>query len=100
MIYLTQSIHRNCQKYPTQLATTHNGREHTWTQLKDRVARFANALHQLGIKENDRVGILALNCDRYLEFYMSVPWAGSRSGGVEYAVVGKRECIFPQRFRD
>ena len=77
MIYLTQSIHRNCQKYPNKLATIHNGREHTWTQFKNRVSRFAAALQKIGVEENDRVGILALNSDRYLEFYMTVPWAGA-----------------------
>lgn len=76
MIYLTQSVHRNCQKFPNKLATIHNGREHTWTQFKDRIARLAGALQQLGVAENDRVGMLALNSDRYLEYYMAVPWAG------------------------
>lgn len=75
MIYLTQSVHRNCQKFPNKIATVHNGREHTWLKFKDRVAKFAGALQKLGVKQNDRVGILALNSDRYLEYYMAVPWA-------------------------
>ena len=76
MIYLTQSIHRNCQKFPNQLATVHNGRKHTWLQFRERVARLAGALQNLGLQPNDRVGMLALNSDRYLEYYMAVPWAG------------------------
>lgn len=76
MIYLTQSIHRNCQKFPDKKATIHNGREHTWTQFRDRVAKFADALQKQGMQQNDRVGILALNSDKYLEYYMAVPWAG------------------------
>ena len=76
MIYLTQSVHRNCQKFPNDLATIHNGRQHTWTQFRDRVAKFAGALRKMGVEQSDRVGILALNSDRYLEYYMAVPWAG------------------------
>ncbi len=77
MIYITQSVHRNCQKFPNQLATVFKDRKHTWTQFRNRVARFAGGLQKIGVQENDRVGILALNSDRYLEFYMGVPWAGA-----------------------
>lgn len=76
MIYLTQSVHRNCQKFPNKVMSSHNGRTRTWSQFKDRVSRFAGALQQLGVQPNDRVSILALNCDRYLEYYLAVPWAG------------------------
>ena len=76
MIYLTQSIHRNCQKYPNRVVTEHNGRTRTWTEFRDRVSRLAGALQVLGVKESDRVAIMALNCDKYLEYYFAVPWAG------------------------
>lgn len=76
MIYLTQSLHRNCQKFPNKLVTIYNDRQQTWSQFKERIAKFAGALQTLGVEQNDRVAILALNSDRYLEFYMSVPWAG------------------------
>lgn len=76
MIYLTQSVHRNCQKFPNQVMSDFNGRAKTWTQYKDRVGRFAGALQRLGMAANDRVAILALNSDRYLEFYNAVPWGG------------------------
>jgi len=76
MIYLTQSTHRNCQKFPNKVMSRFNGRMLTWTQFRDRVSRFAGALQKLGLEANDRVGILALNSDRYLEYYIAVPWAG------------------------
>ncbi len=76
MIYITQCVHRNAQKYPNQTATIFMDRVHTWKQFKDRVARFAAGLNKIGVKDNDRIAILALNSDRYLESYFSIPWAG------------------------
>ena len=76
MIYLTQFVHRNCQKYANKVMSDFNGRQLTWTQFKNRIARFAGALQRLGMEPNDRVAILALNSDRYLEFYNAVPWGG------------------------
>ena len=31
----------------------------------------------MGVQEGDRVAILALNSDRYFEYYLSIPWAGA-----------------------
>ncbi len=77
MYYLTQSIHRNAQIRGNKIATINGDRQHTWRQLKDRVARFAGALKSIGVQDGDRVAILALNSDRYFEYYFGVPWAGA-----------------------
>ncbi len=77
MYYLTQSVHRNAQTRGNKIATINGARQHTWKQLKDRVARFAGALKSIGVQEGERVAILALNSDRYLEYYFGVPWAGA-----------------------
>ena len=77
MIYLTQSVHRNAQIYPNQLATVCQDRSSTWTQLKTRVASLAAGLKAMGIQDNDRLAILSMNSDRYLEYYFAVPWAGA-----------------------
>ncbi len=77
MYYLTQSIHRNAQIRGKKIATINGDRERTWSQLKDRISRFAGALKSNGVKEGDRVAILALNSDRYFEYYFGVPWSGA-----------------------
>ena len=77
MYYLTQSIHRNAQIRGNKLATVNGDRQHTWKEVKDRVARFAGALKSLNVQEGDRVAILAFNSDRYFEYYVSIPWAGA-----------------------
>ncbi|GAA4555185.1 long-chain fatty acid--CoA ligase [Pseudonocardia xishanensis] len=41
------------------------------------MARLAAALDGLGVAAGDRVGVLALNSDRYHEYLFAVPWAGA-----------------------
>ena len=45
--------------------------------FEERVARLAGALLNLNVRAGDRVGMLALNSDRYLEYLAAVPWAGA-----------------------
>ena len=77
MFYLTQSVHRNAQIRGNKIATINGNRQRTWKQLKDRISRFAGGLKSIGVNEGDRVAILALNSDRYFEYYFGVPWAGA-----------------------
>lgn len=74
---LTQSLKRAAQVRPRDTATICGTRRRTWSECLERVARAAAGLHALGVKDGDRVGILALNSDRYFEAYYAVPWAGA-----------------------
>lgn len=73
---LTQSLRRAAQIRPHGVATIYRERSHTWRELKERIARLAGALKQHGVAPGDRVALLALNSDRYLEVYFAVPWGG------------------------
>jgi long-chain acyl-CoA synthetase len=73
---LTQSLKRAAQVNARGTATICGARRRTWAEAADRVARGAAGLRKLGIVEDTRVGILALNSDRYFEAYYAVPWAG------------------------
>jgi acyl-CoA synthetase (AMP-forming)/AMP-acid ligase II len=73
---LTQSLHRSVQQNPDGLATVYKDRTRTYADHRDRVARLAGAIRGLGVGEGDRVGILSLNSDRYVELLYAVPWAG------------------------
>ena len=75
-MYLTQSLHRAVQQHPQRIAARCGDRQHTFRELADRVARLAGALQQLGMQEGDRVAMLSLNSDRYLEYQWAVPWGG------------------------
>ncbi|MGB9302507.1 MAG: AMP-binding protein, partial [Mycobacterium sp.] len=76
-MYLTQSLHRNLQQNPDRPATIYRDRVRTVAESVDRIARLAAALSDLRVQPGDRVGILALNSDRYLEYFYAVPWMGA-----------------------
>jgi len=75
-MYLTQGLRRSMQQTPHAIASIYKGRRRTFAELGDRVARMAGLLRNLGLKPGDRVGMLALNSDWYVEFYLGVYWAG------------------------
>lgn len=77
MFYLTQSVHRNAQIRGKKIATINGERQHSWIDLRNRISRFAAGIQKLGINDGDRVAILALNSDRYFEYYFGIPWAGA-----------------------
>jgi len=74
-MYLTQGLHRSVQQDPGQPSTVFGGRTRSFAETADRVARFAGALRDAGVRGGDRVAMLALNSDRYSEFLLAVPWA-------------------------
>lgn len=76
-MYLTQSLHRYADIYPHRIASIHKDRRYTWREYRYRLACLAGALQGLGVKSGDRVAILSLNSDRYLEYEMAVVWAGA-----------------------
>jgi acyl-CoA synthetase (AMP-forming)/AMP-acid ligase II len=75
-MYVTQGFHRALQQHPDRIATRFGDRTRTFRQLIDRVGRLAASLQALGMKTGDRVAMLALNSDRYLEYQIAVTWGG------------------------
>ncbi len=52
------------------------GNRRTYAELGTRCRRLAWALRALDLAPGDRVGVIGLNSDRYLELYLGVPAAG------------------------
>ena len=73
----TYGLHRALLLNSTGTATMFLDRRRSWQEVGDRVARFAAALGTLGVTRGDRVGVLMLNQDRYLELYLAIAWAGA-----------------------
>jgi len=74
-MYLTQGLHRAAQQDPDGAMTIFGDRKRTNAEVIDRVARLGGALRQLGVADDERVAILALNSDRYSEALLAIPWA-------------------------
>lgn len=74
-MYLTQALHRAVALTPGKTATICGARRTTWQEFRDRVARLAGALKSLGVERGDRIAILSMNSDRYLETCFAVWWA-------------------------
>ena len=75
-MYMTQSLHRAARMHPSKPATIYGSRRQDYASLQQRVARLAGGLKSLGVEAGDRVAILSLNSDLYLEYFFAVYWAG------------------------
>ena len=74
---ISSTILRSAQINAAGIATDYLDRQQSWSQLVDKVRRFAGGLQKLGVRPGDRVAMLALNSDRYLEYFVAVPWSGA-----------------------
>ena len=75
-MYITQGLHRAIQQTPDKTAFVSANRSFSFAQVGDRVARLAGALQQLGMKPGDRIALLSMNSDRYLEAMLGIIWGG------------------------
>jgi acyl-CoA synthetase (AMP-forming)/AMP-acid ligase II len=73
----TQGLHRALQQQASGIATICEDRVHTFSELHDRVSRLASGFVKQGCKPGDRIAIMALNSDRYLEAYLAIAWIGA-----------------------
>ena len=73
---LTQALHKAVRECPDALAVACGDQELSFRQLADRVSRLAAVLRKLGMQPGDRVGMMALNSIRYVEYLYGVWWGG------------------------
>ena len=67
VVQIAQFVRRAAQCGRDKMATVFGDRRHSWSVFQERIERLAGAMHAAGFKPGDRIGILALNSDRYLE---------------------------------
>lgn len=73
----TGALQRACQVRGGGIATIFAGRQRTWQESTERTARLAAGLRTVGVGVDDRIGILGLNSDRYLEAMHATWWCGA-----------------------
>src|ERR1700716_1998991 len=77
MVQITQLLRRAVQTRADGTAAEHDGRKRTWAEFEARVTALAGAMADLGFRPGDRIGILALNSDRYLEYFFAMARGGA-----------------------
>jgi acyl-CoA synthetase (AMP-forming)/AMP-acid ligase II len=73
---ITSVLRRAAQVNGAGTATIFQDRQQSWSDLLLRVRKLAGALQGLGMKPGDRVALLTLNSDRYIEYFFAVVWGG------------------------
>jgi len=73
---ITSILRRAAQTNPNGIATIFQDRQQSWSQMADRVARLAGALQRQGMGPGDRVALLSLNSDRFIEYFFATVWGG------------------------
>ncbi len=74
---ITQGLHRSLQIDPSATAVTCQGRVRTFEEHAERIARLGAGFRGLGGAPGDRIAIVSLNSDRYLEFLLACSWIGA-----------------------
>jgi len=77
-MHLREVMLREARRNSQVDAFVYGDRKITFSQLKERACRLANALSSLGVERGDRVGILLFNCLEYPE----ILWANFLLGSV------------------
>src|SRR5687768_5548596 len=88
MTQIAQLARRAVQIRRSKPATVFGDRTRTWAEFDERMRRLAGAMHGLGLKAGDRIGILALNSDRYLECLF-----GLSHGGFVFVPINTRLAV-------
>lgn len=84
-------INRNAALYPhkTAMKEFETGKRCTFGELKERAMKIGRALHALGAKKGDRVGIMSQNSYEYMELTLSVSASGFVFVPVNFRLAGR-----------
>ena len=71
------AFERACEKYPDKTAIIYLGEEFSYPRIKDLIDRFATALYDLGVRDNDKVMLYIPNCPQFLISYFGAQQIGA-----------------------
>ncbi|MBK5010933.1 long-chain-fatty-acid--CoA ligase [Pseudomonas sp. S60] len=90
---LGEMIERNARFFPAGNAFTSVSRRVSNAELAERARRLAASFYQQGLRRQDRVAILAMNCVEYYETYRACEWAGFIAATVNFRLA-PREVLY------
>ena len=70
------SFERIAKNSPDKTAIVYLGRRFSFAELKELVYRFATALYELGVRDNDKVMLYLSNCPQWLIAYYAIQKIG------------------------
>jgi long-chain acyl-CoA synthetase len=76
MYTFAQPLNRALSTAAGSPAVVCQGNRRTYAELGSRCRLLVGGLRQLGLVPGDRIGVIGLNSDRYLELYLGLPAAG------------------------
>jgi len=68
---------RACEKYPEKTALIYLGEKFSYARLKELIDRFATALYDMGVRDNDKVMLYIPNCPQFLIGYFGAQQIGA-----------------------
>ena len=74
---LIAGFHRTCEEYPDKTAIIYLGEKFSYSRLRELIDRFATALYDLGVRDNDKVMIYLPNCPQFLVAYFGSQQIGA-----------------------
>jgi acyl-CoA synthetase (AMP-forming)/AMP-acid ligase II len=77
MLTVSDLFDRNARYFPEREAFVCDGRRLTHAGYASRARRLASALSRLGLRRQDRVAILAMNCLEYYEAYAAAEYGAT-----------------------
>jgi acyl-CoA synthetase (AMP-forming)/AMP-acid ligase II len=70
-------LNNSADEFPDKKCILHDDKEFTYKEIRSMSNRIANALHSLGVKKGERVGILLRNSVEYIASYYGCLMAGA-----------------------
>jgi len=71
------AFHRACDAYPDRTALIYLGERFSYRRLRELIDRFAAALYDLGVRDNDKFMIYLPNCPQFLIGYFGAQQIGA-----------------------
>ncbi|MDD5038828.1 MAG: long-chain-fatty-acid--CoA ligase [Dehalococcoidales bacterium] len=82
---------------PDKVALIFEGKRYTFNQLNERANRLGNALLKLGIQKGDRIAMMQVNCNQYVEAYFAAAQIGAIYLPLNYRVKGSELAFMLNR---